>query len=69
MAGQGVAAANRGMPLQDLDLIWDNAILYNGANTDVGKSASDLKRYSRSALKRAGLDTLDGAPPPQPRPT
>ena len=50
--------------MQDLDLIWDNAVLYNGANTDVGKSASDLKRYSRSALKRAGLDTLDGAQPP-----
>jgi hypothetical protein len=42
--------------LQDLDLIWDNAILYNGDQVDIGKTAIELKRLTRQSLKQAGLD-------------
>jgi hypothetical protein len=56
-----VAAFDAVLVLQDLELIWENAILYNGDQVDVGRTAIELKKFACQALKRAGLDCASGA--------
>eukprot|EP00892_Ulva_mutabilis_P002887 jgi/Ulvmu1/1259/UM109_0057.1 len=39
----------------DVNRIWDNAILYNGSNSDVGKLALELRKSSCAQLQKYGL--------------
>lgn len=39
----------------DVNRIWDNAILYNGSNSDVGKLALELRKSSHTQLQKYGL--------------
>lgn len=41
--------------MQDVNRIWDNAILYNGSNSDVGKLALELRKSSHTQLQKYGL--------------
>lgn len=43
--------------MQDVNRIWDNAILYNGSNSDVGKLALELRKSSHAQLQKYGLSS------------
>jgi Bromodomain len=48
--------------MQELDLIWANAILYNGANHNVGKAAARLRKRAALELDKAGLTGAGALP-------
>jgi cytochrome c556 len=37
----------------DVDLIWDNAIKFNGADTWIGKAAAELREIAKAKLAHA----------------
>lgn len=43
--------------MQDVNRIWDNAILYNGSNSEVGKLALELRKSSHAQLQKYGLSS------------
>ena len=47
---------------QELDLIWNNAVLYNGDQSAVGTAALRLKNTAQMEMQRLGLTGTAGAP-------
>jgi hypothetical protein len=58
---QSVPARQIWGDFQDLELIWHNAIKYNGATHGVGIAAADMRRKSQTYLVNAGF-AAGGAP-------
>jgi hypothetical protein len=48
---------------QDLNRIWENAVLYNGSVHAVGKTAAVLRKIANDELRRVGFLSAGGAAP------